>query len=102
SDWTKCEDNKQLVNEYKGWRSVRNECKSAAEKRVKYGDPKWPSSAFITYRNGNDYVTSGKAVAVERDAQFSNAYGAMVHMWVTCDYDLRENRVIDVNAAENR
>jgi hypothetical protein len=37
----------------------------------------------------------------KRRAQFSNAYGAMVHTRVS-NYDLRENRVIDMNATESR
>jgi len=37
-----------------------------------------------------------KAVAIEPDAQFQNGFGAMAHSRVTCTYDLRAGKVIDV------
>jgi predicted nucleic acid-binding Zn ribbon protein len=96
SDWTKCADNEQLVNQYSDWSLVQVRCKRAANDRAKYGSPDWPWLAFGSFYKGNNYVTAGIAVAIEPDAQFSNGFGAMVHSRVTCTYDLRANRVTDV------
>ena len=95
-DWTKCADNEQLVNHYSDWSHVQVECKHTANDRAKYGNPDWPWAAFGSFYKGNNYITSGIAVAVEPDAQFSNGFGAMVHSRVTCTYDLRAKRVTDV------
>jgi hypothetical protein len=97
SDWTKCADNEQLVNNYRNWSDVQVECKYAANDRAKYGDPVWPWIPFGSFLKGNNYVTSGIATAVEPDAQFSNGFGAKVRSRVTCIYDLRTRRVTDVS-----
>lgn len=97
SDWTKCADNGQLVNHYSDWTHVQVECKHAANDRAKYGNPDWPWIPFGSFHEGNNYVTSGVAIAIEPDAQFSNGFGAKVHSRVICSYDLRAKRVTDVN-----
>ena len=97
SDWSKCTDNEQLVNHYSDWSHIQVECKYAANDRAKYGDPKWPWFPFGTFYKGNNYVTTGTAIAVEPDAQFSNGFGGMVHSRVTCTYDLRAKRVMNVD-----
>jgi hypothetical protein len=97
SDWTKCDSNEQLVKQYSNWSHIRVDCKYAANDRAKYGDPVWPWIPFGNFYEGNNYVTSGIAIAVEPDAQFSNGFGAKVHSQVTCRYDLRAKRVTDVS-----
>jgi hypothetical protein len=97
SDWTKCDDNEQLVNHYSDWSHVKVDCKQAANDRAKYGNPNWPWFPFGTFVTGKNYVTSGIAVAVEPDAQFSNGFGGMVHSRITCTYDLRAKRVTNVD-----
>jgi hypothetical protein len=97
SDWTKCVDNEQLVNQYSDWSLVQVRCKRAANDRAKYGSPDWPWLPFGSFYKGNNYVTSGVAVAIEPDAQFSNGFGAKVHSRVTCTYDLRTKRVSNVD-----
>jgi hypothetical protein len=96
SDWTKCADNEQLVNSYSDWSLVKVRCKRAANDSAKYGNPDWPWFSFGTFYKENNYVTSGIAVAIEPDAQFSNGFGAMVHSKVICTYDLRAKRVTNV------
>jgi hypothetical protein len=97
ADWIKCADNEQLVNQYSAWSRVQVECEMAANDQAKYGSPDWPRHYFGSFYKGNNYVTSGVAVAIEPDAQFSNGYGAMVHSRVTCTYDLRTKQVSDVD-----
>jgi hypothetical protein len=46
-------------------------------------------------------VKDGKVVLVEKEAQFSNAFGGMVHSTVMCTYDLNQNKVVDVFATPN-
>jgi len=97
SDWTKCADNEQFVKRYSDWSRIKMECKDAAKDRAKYGNPEWPWLPFGSFYKGTNYITSGTAIAVEPDAQFSNGFGGMVHSTVTCTYDLRARRVTDVN-----
>jgi hypothetical protein len=96
NDWTKCADNSDLVNNYSGWATVQVECKMQAESQARYGTPTWPWIAFGSFLQGNDYVTTGKATAIERDAQFQNGFGAMVHSKVICEYDLHSQKVTSV------
>ena len=97
SDWKKCVDNEQLVNSATKWAEVQGACKAIASGMARYGTPKWPPAPFRTFFAGNDYITSGKAVAIEPDAQFQNTFGATVHSRVTCTYDLQADQVIDVS-----
>lgn len=98
SDWTKCADNEQLVKKYSRWTDVQFECKQEADKQAKY-KTEWSSIPFDTFLKGNQYVTSGTAIAIEPDAQFQNGFGAMVRSRVTCTYDLKAQRVINVEIA---
>jgi hypothetical protein len=96
-------DNSDMANNYSGWSSAKVDCKFAANDQAKYGTPKWPSwgSEFGSFRRGDDYK-SGKVTLIEPDAQFSNGFGAMVHVRATCQYDLREKRVLSVNLVAAR
>ncbi len=51
---------------------------------------------FTYFRSGSDYPKTGKAILGEHDAQFQNAFGAMVHSTVECTYDLNAKEVTDV------
>ena len=99
SDWTRCTDNADLVNNYSNWVSVQVRCKSEATKQARYGTPVWPWLSFSTFLKGTDYVATGRVVEIENDAQFQNGFGAMVHSEVRCIYDLKTDRVISVDIA---
>lgn len=95
SDWQQCTDNSDLVNHYSGWTYVQAACETAIDDNVQYGKPKWrwfvSLSSFLT---GDDYVKSGRAIAIDPDVQLQNMYGAMVHAKVWCTFDLRAKKVI--------
>lgn len=102
SNWRLCADNGDLVNNYLSDHSAQSACKDEAEKLARYGSPKFPWLYFFdTFNRGNDYPRTGIAVLFEKDAQFSNAFGAMVHSTVTCTYDLNQNKVLNVSIAGN-
>lgn len=84
------------MNHYSGWTKVQVSCKEQANSQASYGTPEWPWIPFGSFLDGTDYVTSGTAVAIERDAQFQNGFGAMVHSRVTCLYDLAADKVMSV------
>jgi hypothetical protein len=98
SDWTRCSDNSDLVNNYLSDLSAQTDCKFEALTHAKYGDPKFPwLSYFDTFRKGDQYPKTGIAILIEKDAQFQNGFGAMVHSEVTCTYDLRAKRVLAID-----
>jgi hypothetical protein len=97
SNWTLCTDNADMVVNNSNWTTAEVLCKETASDRAQYGSPKWPWVPFSTYLKGKDYVSSGIATLIESDAQFSNAFGGMVHSQVICKYDLRAKKVLDVN-----
>ncbi|MGJ4956483.1 hypothetical protein ACQR1H_12615 [Bradyrhizobium sp. HKCCYLRH2015] len=99
-DWSSCADNEQLVNNWSGWSEVQVACKIAANDRAKYGDPEWPWLPFGTYLTGNEYVRTGKVVAIEPDARFKNGFNAAVRVRVRCYYDVRSKHVDNVTLDE--
>lgn len=102
SDWHKCSDNADLINHYNGIIDAQVSCQSEAENRARYGSPKWPFlSSFSTFYSGDQYEKTGLAVLIEKDAQFSNAFGAMEHSTVTCTYDLNQKKVVDISITPN-
>jgi hypothetical protein len=63
-----------------------------------------PTSAwfpFGRFYTGDNYLKTGIVVLIERDAQFSNGFGAMVHSTVTCTYDLNRKKVVNATIAPN-
>jgi hypothetical protein len=101
SDWRLCSDNADLINNFGDITRGQSYCKIEAEKLAKYGTPKFPWLAFSTFHKGSDYVKTGIAVLLEKDAQFQNGFGAMVHSTVTCRYDLNRQEVLDASVAPN-
>jgi len=100
SDWTKCTDNAEIVRSYKGWLDVQVACRIAAIEAAKYGTPTWPFVPFQGFSEGKTYVESGVVVAIEPEAKFPNSAGAMIRSRVTCTYDLRTRRVVNVAVSE--
>lgn len=98
SDWHACKDNADLVNNYVGWAEVRAACQTEVDNEVQYGEPKWPGlwsgGAFETFMTGTNYVSTGIVVAIEKDVQIENAFGAMVHSTAYCRYDLNSKEVL--------
>lgn len=97
SRWADCADNADMVNHWSDWTKVQAACEVEAESEAKYGTPKFPWGAFDSYLKGNNYITTGIATAIENDAQFSNAFGGMVHSGVICHYDLKADKVTDIS-----
>jgi hypothetical protein len=100
SDWHKCTDNADLMNNSSdAVIPAQVACKHEATERAKYGTPTFPSFPFISfssYQDGDGYPKTGKILLGEHDAQFSNAFGAMVHSSVNCLYDLNQHKVLGV------
>jgi hypothetical protein len=97
SDWSRCPNNGDVVNKYSGWFSAQYDCREAANKQARYGTPEWSSYFFSSYFPGTDYVKTGIATLVDKDAMFQNGFGAKVHSQVICKYNLRSKSVIDVS-----
>jgi hypothetical protein len=97
NDWMKCANNADMAKHYRGWWDVRHACEREAKDRAKYGNPDFPWESFPNFMRGDNYVKSGKAILMENDAQFSNGFGAMVHVNITCEYDLRTKSVLSVS-----
>jgi hypothetical protein len=77
---------------------AQSTCDLEAKNRAEFGTPKFPFlSSFETFHTGGDYVKTGMVVLIERNAQFSKVFGAMVHSPVTCTYDLDQKKVVDIS-----
>lgn len=97
TNWTLCTDNADLENNYLVDSSAPFDCKQEAIQRAKYGDPKFPwAYPFSTFYTGDQYPKTGIAILVEKAAQYQNGFGAMVHTRVTCTYDLRAKKVLNI------
>ena len=101
TDWRKCADNADLANNYDGMTEAQIRCKRAATSMAKYGTPEFPwVFYFSSYRPGIDYVPSGIAILIENKAKFQNGFGAMAHVKLICEFDLREKKVVNVTFLE--
>jgi hypothetical protein len=99
-DWRKCSDNEQMVNQWSGWTKVQVACENAANDKAKYGDPEWSWLPFSTFQKGKDYVETGNAIAIEKDAKFPNQFNAKVRVQVMCFYNLKSEHVDEVQITE--
>lgn len=97
SDWRQCADNADLMNNFKDSSRGSLSCQYAAKKLAKYGAPSFPFFSFSTFSSGNEFVRTGQATLVEPNAEFQNGYGTIVHIVVTCKYDLNSQQVVDVS-----
>jgi len=97
SDWSKCADNKDLISNYDGMIDATTDCQIAAEKLAKYGDPEWDWSRFGKYYDGKDYVNTGKIIIVDNRVKFQNGFGAMKKSTVECSYDLKSEKVLNID-----
>jgi hypothetical protein len=101
-NWHACKDNTDLMNNYTDLTHWRVQCLFAAKQAAKYGDPTFPSHFYFSSFHGNgDYVGDGIAVLIEPDARFQNAFGAMVHSHVECTYDIRADKVTNIEVDGN-
>ena len=98
ADWTQCADKTDLMKNYSGMPKAMIACKFAAINLASYGSPEFPWIPFRMILD-TDYKTDGIAVLGEPDAKFQNGFGAMVRSRVICQYNLRENKVVDVDIA---
>lgn len=89
------------MNNFEGISYGQASCKMEAQKLAKYGEPKFPFLPFSSFYKGEGYRKSGIVFLIERDAQFQNGFGAMVHSTVTCRYDLDRRQVLEVNISGN-
>lgn len=97
ADWTQCADNMDVAKHYKEMSHLRFECKWETEKKIKYGEAKWPwGYAFGSLFIGDSAPKTGIITLIEPDVRIQNKYGAMVHTEVECTYDLKEKKVTSV------
>jgi hypothetical protein len=97
TDWTQCTDNMDVANHYKEMSHIRFECKWESNKKVKYGEAKWPwGYSFGSLFVGDSAPKTGLITLVEPDVQMQNKYGAMVHTEVECTYNLKDKKVLSV------
>ncbi len=101
SSWQLCTDNAELVNNNLDMVLAQSACEMEAKTLAKYGTPKFDTVPFGSFYMGDSYVKMGVATLVEKNAQFSNAFGAMVHTRVICRYDLNSRVVIDARVEAN-
>ena len=94
SDYTKCADNKELVERHESNHevSIAVECAVLAKRLAKYGEPEFPMAPFKSYYPGRSYIDDGVAILVEKDAKYKNGFNALVHTVVKCTYNLKSNQ----------
>ena len=95
SDFSKCKDNEDLVNNYRGadHLSLSSRCRNEAKKINRFGEPSLPTGSFGWYTTGDSYLKSGMVRLQEREGRFANQFGAMVKSKATCIIDLASGYV---------
>jgi hypothetical protein len=93
SDYTKCLNNEDLINNYSGMPGAKAACQIETEKLTKWGSPQWDWSKFGTFYTGTDYVSSGVIRIVDNNVKFQNGYGAYGKVQIECHYDLKSKQI---------
>ena len=96
TDWTKCTSQEQLIEDYRNISSIRSLCKREANKRAKY-ETDWSWIPFGSYYPNENSVQTGKLTLVDNEVKFQNGFGAFVKTKITCDYDLKADKLLYVN-----
>ena len=96
TNWTKCTDNADLVNNWHDYYKIRAACKLAADDTAKYGDPEWPSPYFLKFYGGDEYIRTGFAFAVEDNVRFINGFNAKPRVELVCAYNLKTGKVVKI------
>ena len=125
--WDQCKDTDEFVQKYNLVSKIRKECKERSIQVAKYGKPKLPFRAFKNYdvkgmfivkEDGTEYtgkeanykgekkwiedtyLNRGKFKLTEI-GQYQNVMGVSWDHLITCEYDLKKNRInyFDVESA---
>jgi len=96
SDWKLCANNQQIMDVSGKWEEAAAACKVATKAQSKYGNPDFPLYSFASYNKGNDFIETGVMDIAEKNAQFQNEYGVMVHTLVKCTYDINQGKVMNI------
>ena len=99
-DWSKCADNRQLVENYWQRPMVVTECQAAAERFIAPKGtalaPFAPVETFTNYAVGSDYPKTGIAIAATPQFRYRDASGRTRFAWLECSYDLAKRSVIGI------
>ena len=99
-DWSKCADNRQLVENYWQWPIIVSECQAEAERFIAPKgtavSPAQPVETFTNYAIGNDYPKTGIAIAKTPLFRYRDTSGRTRFAWLECRYDLGNRRVIGI------
>jgi hypothetical protein len=99
-DWSKCADNRQLVENYWQWPIIVSACQADAETFIapkgKALAPAQPVETFTNYAVGNDYPKTGIAIAKTPLFRYRDVSGQTRFAWLECRYDLGTGRVIGI------
>jgi len=99
SNWRKCDDTSDLVENNDHIKMARQRCESAAARQANYGEPEFPFFSFTSYYSDEKAIEKGKVTLLEDQAKFENQYGAMAKVEARCIYDLESKSVVsfDIN-----
>lgn len=89
-DWHLCTSAHQLIDHWRGAFWIRLACQDAGNDAAQYGKPKWNGLPF-PWVSENGSLKHGIVTLLEPKAQFSNAFGAMVHVELKCSVALNPN-----------
>lgn len=99
-DWTRCADNRELVENYVQWPIIVTECQAAAERFIApKGTPLIPRASVDTFTSflvGNDYPKTGVAIAATPQFRYRDASGTARSAYLQCSYDLGKGSVIGI------
>lgn len=94
-DWRRCEDLQAFIDSASdGLIHAQADCKTEAERRAQYGDPRWGWGFAHIVPSGSN-LDSGRVQLMAKDAEFQNGLGAWRKTTVVCTYDL--NREVVTN-----
>lgn len=91
-DITLCKDNTDVIKNFKNIPYAKSMCKKAAIEQAKWGTPQWGDDIFNYYSPGTDFPKSKIVEITDRNAKFSNGFGAMSRVTIDCIYNFNNDK----------
>jgi hypothetical protein len=86
TDYTMCQDNADMINNYGKMYYAKAACKIAVNKSARFGEPDWSWVPFGKFYPGNEYPRTGVVKIADDDVKIRNAFNTPVRSMVVCQY----------------
>jgi hypothetical protein len=93
NDYTSCNNNADLINNYSKIFDATRACQDVIEDKTKYG-VEWPVFPFGSFSSGEDYPETSAILIADKQLKVKNEFGTFGKAIAKCRYNLASSKVI--------